>query len=74
MKIHDNIPLPKESKGGVPLMYPFDNMEVNQCFIMIGSIKKYNSVRVSADSYGKRHGMKFIVRKIRSKITVWRTK
>lgn len=74
MKIHDNIPLPTESIGGAALKYPFDKMEINQSFTLLGSLKKYNSVRVAAGSYGKRHSMEFTVRKVKSKITVWRIK
>lgn len=75
MLIRDNIPLPDKSIGGRPLKYPFDTMCIGQSFCLMGSNKKYQSIRSSANKYGKKHKKRFVTRMDKEgMITVWRDK
>ena len=57
-KVEKGVALPKHIKGrGRHMKYPFDKMEPEDSFQYPPEC--HNEVRSSADSYGRRHGMKF---------------
>jgi len=52
--------------------YPFDKMEKGDSFFI--ATDKLNSVHNSASVWGRRHNMKFVVRKVDDGARVWRIK
>ncbi len=65
-KITDRHKVPT-SNLGVPLKYPFDEIQVGQSFSV--SEEEMLSARRAAHQYGVRHGKKFATRGTR----IWRT-
>lgn len=72
-KIEKNIPLPNKGGRGRPLMYPFDQMDVNDSFLIPKGVNA-KSVSNAAGKYGKRHGKEFTTREIgNGRYRIWRT-
>jgi len=73
--VESNVPLPPPSgndrKGGTgrpATKYPFGEMKVGDSFVTIEGDK----ARTAAAQYGKTNGMRFITRKERGGIRIWR--
>lgn len=65
MKVEKGIP--------IPARYPFNQMEVGDSFVVPMEITRY-AVSTAAHRYGKKHGIKFTVRRMTDKtIRCWRT-
>jgi hypothetical protein len=64
-KIEPDVPMPQNTHKA---KYPFANMNAGDSFSFDKSL--LNSVRNNSQSYGKRHGSKFVCRQIGT--DVWR--
>lgn len=70
IKIEKGIPVPPRSgSGGRPLKYPWDKMAKGESVMVSTASGAY-----SGKSYGRRHGLSFVARKIGSGYRVWRVK
>lgn len=70
MLIDSNIPVPKKGPYGAMLRYPFPNMSIGDSFRVENSQEL--SCRTAGCAYGKRHNMKFTVRKYEDAYRCWR--
>lgn len=52
-----------EKNRRIPGKYPFKDMQVGDSFVIPADIKRH-TVNVAALRFGRKHGMKFTVRKI----------
>jgi hypothetical protein len=65
MKVEKGIP--------IPARFPFEQMQVGDSFVVPMEITRY-AVSVAAHRYGKKHGVKFTVRKYKDgTYRCWRT-
>lgn len=65
IKIDKNVPIPPAGQGR-PRKYPFDEMDVGDSFFS-GSIAS-----VESSAYSRNDGKKFVLRKVRGGVRVWR--
>jgi len=74
MKIDKGVPMPpkEKAKRSAGNKYPFAIMDVTDSFRIDGDLKIKNTVCTSASQFGKRHNMKFAVRKEDKGWRIWR--
>lgn len=70
MIVTNKIPLPDRVRTSAASTYPFSDMQPGDSFPV--SKDELNNVRVSACTFGKRHGKKFSVRQIDGNHRCWR--
>lgn len=65
-----NMPIPASVCRGRTYRFPFDQLEIGKCFIVIGLTR---NVLSSYKAYAEKHlGRKFTTKKIDKGIAVWR--
>lgn len=60
-----------ESGISMPQRYPFKDMQVGDSFLLPPGVKR-TAVNVAALRYGRKHGMKFTIRKVPEGFRCWR--
>lgn len=76
-EIKSGVPIPSAKefqRANYKTKYPFDRMEVGQCFEYELSVADAGRLRSLASGYGKRTGKKFSVRSFGGKGCCWRVK
>lgn len=69
-KLSKSVPLPGTQGGEGIARYPFAEMDVGDSFLVPHSLSE--SVKAACYSYGRRHRMKFVSRKVGNGRRVWR--
>lgn len=71
IEIRDDIPKP-EKNAGAPIKYPFEKMQVGQCFVYeIEDGEDQNAAQRSILSTAKQRGYKITTQRQEGKLLVW---
>jgi hypothetical protein len=71
-QITNQVPIPKRAgKLGKPIVYPFEDMNVGDSFL-VTDVRKFDASRNSACKYGQRHNKKFVTSFTDEGVRIWR--
>lgn len=73
IKINKAQPIPTKGGRKSSTAYPFESMKVNESFVAGDYTPELiNKMNSTIHYYGKKLGVKFCLRKVENKLTVWR--